>query len=232
MNDPGGPAGLSEVSSAVVVIDVLRAFTTTAWAFAGGAEQILLAGSLADALALKTRHPDWVSVKDGPPAPGFDTVNSPGHLRSLDLTGRTLVLKTTNGTAGALAARNAPLVLCAGFTVAAATARALAVHRVRRTTFVITGDDGLAEEDLACAQYIAGLAAGSAPDAELCLRRASRSFRAAEIAEGLRHGYPGIHPDDVPLCLEADRFPFAMRAVPTAPADGEPAHMTLRPHHV
>lgn len=72
-----GVAELTRTPSVAVVVDVMRAFTVAAWAFGRGAEKIVLAGSLTDALALKARHPDWVALKDGPPAPGFDAVNSP-----------------------------------------------------------------------------------------------------------------------------------------------------------
>ena len=119
--------GISELAGAppaAVVVDVMRAFTVAAWAFAAGAEKIVLAGTLDEALALKAGHPDWVTLKDGPPAAGLDAVNSPALLRSAGLEGRTVVQKTTYGTAGALAAREASLVLCASFVVAGATSRA------------------------------------------------------------------------------------------------------------
>ncbi|MEV7672746.1 2-phosphosulfolactate phosphatase [Streptomyces sp. NPDC000963] len=214
---------LTDIPSAAVVVDVMRAFTVAAWAFGGGAERIVLAGSLDEALALKARHPDWVALKDGPPAPGFDAVNSPGLLRSADLGGRTVVQKTTAGTVGALAVEDAPLVLCAAFVVAEATARLLRSRGCDGVTFVVTGEDGRAEEDLACAQYIAGRAAGARTDPAGFLRRAARSRAAAELTEGVREG---AHPDDVALCLELDRFPFAMVA---AVEDGL---MVLRPHAV
>ncbi|MET7473793.1 2-phosphosulfolactate phosphatase [Streptomyces sp. NPDC005648] len=217
-----GITGLTRVPSAVVVIDVLRAFTTASWAFAGGADRILLAASLEEARELKARRPELITLKDGPPAPGFDLVNSPALLRSHDLTGRVLAQKTTNGTVGAHAAGTAPLLLCAAFTVAAATAAVLRAERVDQVTFVVTGRDGRAEEDLACAEYIAELAAGRTTSAAPYLRRAARSKAAADIAEGVRRGHEGVHPEDVPLCLEADRFPFAMAVTP------EDGHMTLR----
>ncbi|WP_367220317.1 hypothetical protein [Streptomyces sp. 16-176A] len=44
------------------------------------------------------------------------------------------------------------------------------------------------------------------------LRRARVSRAARDLAEGLRLGYRGIHPDDIALCLEAGRFPFPMTA--------------------
>ncbi|CAM5266188.1 putative 2-phosphosulfolactate phosphatase OS=Streptomyces tendae OX=1932 GN=F3L20_18060 PE=3 SV=1 [Streptomyces tendae] len=150
-----------ETPSVAVVVDVMRAFTVAAWVFAQGAEKIVLAGSLDEALALKARHPDRVALKDGPPAPGFDLVNSPGLIRSADLGGRTVVQKTTAGTVGALAVKDASLVLCAGFVVAEATARLLRERAAEHVTFVVTGEDGRADEDLACAQYIAGRAGGA-----------------------------------------------------------------------
>lgn len=200
---------LVETPRVAVVVDVMRAFTVAAWAFSQGAEKVVLAESLDDALALKARHPDWVAIKDGPSAPGFDTVNSPGLLRSIDLGGLTVVQKTTAGTVGALAVKEASLVLCASFVVAEATARLLRIRECDGVTFVITGEDGRADEDLACAQYIARRATEAETDATEFLRRAGESRAAAELAQGVRQG---VHPDDVALCLELDRFPFAMVA--------------------
>ncbi|WP_449349818.1 2-phosphosulfolactate phosphatase [Streptomyces shaanxiensis] len=216
-----GTAELTEVPSVAVVVDVMRAFTVAAWAFGQGAEKIVLAESLDEALALKERHPDWVALKDGPPAPGFDTVNSPGLLRSLDLAGRTVVQKTTAGTVGALAVREASLVLCASFVVAEATVRLLRARGGDAVTFVVTGEDGRAEEDLACAQYLARRVTDPGTDAAEFLRRAAESRAATELAEGVRKG---VHADDVALCLELDRFPFAMAATQ------EDSLMVLRPH--
>ncbi|MFH8529918.1 2-phosphosulfolactate phosphatase [Streptomyces tendae] len=218
--------GIPEVTEApavAVVVDVMRAFTVAAWAFARGAEKIVLAGSLEEALDLKAGHPDRVALKDGPLVPGFDLVNSPGLLRSADLAGRTVVQRTTAGTVGALAVRDASLVLCAGFVVAEATAGLLRERGAERVTFVVTGEDGRADEDLACAQYIAGRADGDGADAGGFLRRAAASRAATELAQGVRQG---VHPDDVALCLEADRFPFAMVAAQ------EDSLMVLRPRPV
>jgi 2-phosphosulfolactate phosphatase len=211
---------LVEAPSVAVVVDVMRAFTVAAWAFGQGAEKIVLAESLDEALALKARHQDWVALKDGPPAPGFDTVNSPGVLRCIDLDGRTIVQKTTAGTVGALAVKEASLVLCASFVVAEATARLLRTRKSDSVTFVVTGEDGQADEDLACAQYIARRATEAGTDAAEFVRRAADSRAAAELGEGVRQG---VHPDDVALCLELDRFPFAMVATL------EDSLMVLRP---
>ncbi|MER7868506.1 2-phosphosulfolactate phosphatase [Streptomyces cellulosae] len=200
---------LTDVPDVAVVVDVMRAYTVAAWAFARGAGRIVLAESLEDALALKARHPEWVTLKDGPPAPGFDLVNSPALMRNTDLSGRTVVQKTTAGTVGALAVKDASLVLCASFVVAEATVAVLRARASREVTFVVTGGSGRAEEDLACAEYIAGRADGDVIAADPYLRRAAASRSASELTQGVR---AGSTPEDVSLCLELDRFPFAMAA--------------------
>jgi hypothetical protein len=52
-----------------------------------------------------------------------------------------LCKKTTAGTVGALAVKEASLVLCAGFVVAEATARLLRTREGDSATFVVTGVD-------------------------------------------------------------------------------------------
>ena len=221
-----GISELRTIPQVAVVVDVMRAFTVAAWAFNLRAEKIILVGSAEEALALKAGHPDWIAVKDGPPAQGFDVVNSPGQLRAIDVTGCTLVQTTTFGTMGALAAKETPLLMCASFVVAGATAHLLRARRASEVTFIITGDGGEADEDLACADYIAQLAAGLKVKPDAFISRAARSAAAANLAEGVRRGYQGIHPDDVDLCLEVNRFPFAMTA------REEDGRLTLRPRRV
>ena len=110
--------------------------------------------------------------------------------------------------------------------VAGATARLLRARTYGDVTFVVTGEEGQADEDLACAQYIAGSAAGAGTDATTFLDRAAMSRGAARLTAGADGGVDGIHRDDLALCLELDRFPFAMVAA------AEDSLMVLRPHAV
>jgi 2-phosphosulfolactate phosphatase len=93
----------------------------------------------------------------------------------------------------------------------------------QRVTFVITGNDGRAEEDLAAAEYIAALLADEAVPADRYVARAAGSDTAAALRDALRVGYQGVDAGDLALCFDADRFDFAMQAVD----DG--ATLTLRP---
>jgi len=208
------PIGSPQVA---VVIDVMRAFTATAAALGAGAREVLLAASAQDALALKARHPGSVAWTDGELEPGFDCGNSPVQVGARDLAGVTCVATTSAGTVGAHAAKGAGLLFTASFTVAAATARAVRAAGADDVTYVITGARttaaehlGRAEEDLACAEYIAAMVAGENVTADGYLERARRSPAADRLREGIRLGYPGIDRDDVELCLDLDRFPFAM----------------------
>jgi 2-phosphosulfolactate phosphatase len=219
-----GVSDLDPVLPVAVVVDVMRAFTTAAHALDRGAYAVILAGSRDEVARLKQQQPDLVAITDGPPRTGFDTVNSPAIVAALDLTGRTVAMATTAGTTGALAARHAGLLLCASFVVADATADLLRAIAADDITFVITGDHGNAEEDRACAEYIARRIIADSEDITPYLHRAANSAASAQLREGLRLGYAGIHPTTSRSASRPTRFPFAM----AVSVDG--SLLTLRPY--
>jgi 2-phosphosulfolactate phosphatase len=74
-----------EPVDAVVVIDVLRSFTTAAYAFAAGASTIYPVETIAGAFRLLRRVPDAATtgaVGGGDPIPGFDFGNSPSAVQN------------------------------------------------------------------------------------------------------------------------------------------------------
>src|SRR6266508_6970461 len=87
---------------AVVVIDVIRAFTTAAFAFAAGAREIVLTSAVEEALALRAHFPGALVMGevDGLPVEGFDFSNSPAELIGRDLGGRRMIQRTSAGTQG------------------------------------------------------------------------------------------------------------------------------------
>ena len=212
-----GIAECGGVSGTAVVIDVLRAYTTAAWAFHLGVERIVLSDDIDEALRLKASIPGALALKDAALVPGFELSNSPVELQAAgDLRGRVIVQRTGHGTAGAVAAKAAEHLYCAAFVNAAATAAALRRAGVSRVYYVVTGDDGAAEEDRACAEYIAALVDDPAAEAAPFLRRAAESIAAATIRRRVEAGIWGVHGRDVETCLEADRFGFVMRAADEA----------------
>jgi 2-phosphosulfolactate phosphatase len=201
----------ADVDGIAVVVDVLRAFSFAAYALDRGVDRLILTDDLDDARSVAASIPGALLGKDGPPEPGFELLNSPGQvLERSDLAGRTVVHRTAAGTIGAVAARAAAHLYCASFVVAGATAHRLRALPPAPVTFVITGQGGQAEEDLSCAEHIAACLDDPGAEPGPQLRRAARA--GARLRRGVELGYPGIHRDDVDLCLQVDRFDFAMRA--------------------
>ncbi len=98
------------IEGAVVVIDVLRSFTTSAVAFARGASRIFAVDSLDAAWRAASRHPGALMLgafPGGAPIPEFDLPNSPARVDAAAVAGRTIVLLTAGGARGLIAARRA-----------------------------------------------------------------------------------------------------------------------------
>jgi phosphosulfolactate phosphohydrolase-like enzyme len=140
----------------VVVIDVLRAFTTAAYAFRAGLGEIELVSTVDEAFAAPGFRMGEVG---GRLIPGFDHNNSPSRLVGRRLKGRG-VLRTGSGTQCVAAATGADEVWLGSLVVAGATARALAGRC--EVTLVASGPPHEGEEDLACAEWIASLLQGTA----------------------------------------------------------------------
>jgi 2-phosphosulfolactate phosphatase len=226
-----------------VVIDVLRATSTMIAALAAGAEAIYPVVSVEDAIKLVTslgrtapRAPRagpgtraergsaergsaergetlLAGERRGHPIEGFDLGNSPAEFTPEAVSGKRVVMSTTNGTAALVAASGAERVLVAAFVNLAAVAAA--VEGAERLAVVCAGREGrFAIDDALCAGMLisrladrlggaleledAGraalaLASSYAPDADFLLRSASG---AALAAIGLE--------EDVRWCARAD----------------------------
>jgi len=215
---------------AVVVVDVLRAFTFEPWAFEQGAARILAVDDADRALRLAhsfTPRALAAGERGGRPLEGFDLGNSPVALADLDVAGRTLVHRTSAGTQGLARTAGSELVLAASFVNAAATARYLLQADVDEVTFVVTGDssgrDG--DEDMACAELIAARLMGGDPDPGPYLRRVARSDAGRMFAPD---GPDWAPPADLLLACEVDRFDLALVAGP----GGERGVVEVHPHPV
>lgn len=207
-----GIAGAAEARGHVVVIDVLRAFTCAAYAFEGGAREILLAGTVADALDLHRARPGAILIGQGrrDESHHFPTGNSPWALRRTDLRDRTLVQRTGNGTRGVVAATNAEAVYLASLVNATATARHLRAIGAGTVSLVASGwpPDGVdGPEDVACRDLIAARLRREEPDVDAIRTTVRGCPAAAELLDPSRGD--GCY-EDLHMALDVDRFDFAM----------------------
>jgi 2-phosphosulfolactate phosphatase len=199
-------------TGAVVVIDVIRAFTTAAFAFGAGARAIELVDTVEAALARRAADPGLRIMGEvgGLPPTGFDFGNSPLEIATADVAGRTLVQRTSAGTQGAVRCAGAAPLLLASFACARATVAHLRAARARALTLVCTGPEG---EDQACAAHLEALLRGGIPDPPLPERaRGAGLRRIADPALLAAHGEAQIAAfvADVEACVGVDRFDFAM----------------------
>jgi 2-phosphosulfolactate phosphatase len=203
----------------VVVIDVLRAFSTAAYAFGAGAESITLVGEVEDAVALKSQMMGTLIMGEvkGIRPESFDFGNSPTEIQKQDFRGRHLIQRTSAGTQGVIRSLNAEKLFTASFVVAGATVRAVRQLDPAAVSFVITGRyfDG---EDKACADYLAACLRGEDSDPMPYLERVCN---ASELTHMPPEKFPEVE-SDLKLCTQLDTFSFAM------PVTRENGHPVMR----
>jgi 2-phosphosulfolactate phosphatase len=201
----------AQATGTVVVIDVLRAFTTAAFAFAAGAADITLVGAIEEAFALRERNPDLLLAGEvyGLPIESFDYGNSPSAFLDADLSGRRLVQRTSAGTQGVVRSQNADTLLASSLCCARATVDTIRRHPGAPITLVITGarPDDPADEDAACADYLEALLTGQEPDRAEIVRRVRESQVAAKFLDPADPRFPSA---DLDCAVNIDRFDFAL----------------------
>jgi len=121
----------SELAGAtVVVIDVLRATTSIAYALAAGAAQVIPCLEIDDARRTAAKFPrDQVLLggeRGGVRIEGFDLANSPEEYSAEVVAGKTIVFTTTNGTRAMMRCRQAQRVFAGAIVNLSATVRAIA----------------------------------------------------------------------------------------------------------
>ena len=195
-----------------MVVDVLRAFTTTAYAFDRGAKEIILVSTIEEAFELRERDADYLLIGkvNGLPIDGFDFPNSPSAIENLDLSNQRLVLRTTAGTQGVVLAKQANHLFVTSFCVATSTAQNVRALNPEVVTFVETGlrSKGGGEEDSACADYITSLLLKSPVSVTDIHNRVLESRAAARFLNTESSDFPKA---DLEHALKIDRFQFSMK---------------------
>jgi 2-phosphosulfolactate phosphatase len=201
-----GIEGARQARGIAVVIDVLRSFTVSAYALAGGARECRLVTTTDEARALAAATPDTVicAEEEGLPVKGIAISNSPTQIVAAKLGGCILVQRSSAGTPVAAAVHEGVDIFAASLVVARATVQACLLRRPAVLTLVASADF---PEDHACALYMEAIVRGATPDVDRLLRPLKESERYAHLIGGT---WPGFPPTDLDLALQPDRFSFAM----------------------
>jgi 2-phosphosulfolactate phosphatase len=208
----------------VLVIDVLRASTSIAAALANGARAVIpLAGvdeAITRARSLERSDVLLAGERKMAPIPGFALGNSPREFTAEAVSGKTIVLTTTNGTAALSNVSGAADVLVGSFVNYSAVLALLraSARAGKSITIVCAGTNGrFALEDAICAgRFVRGVARrGLQPvlgDAATVASMVDRRM-GADLGAVLRdseHGRALIdagHGADVDYCAGLDRHP-------------------------
>jgi 2-phosphosulfolactate phosphatase len=216
-------AGAGQAKGLVVIIDVMRAFTSAAFMMHLGTHKIILLAEPEAVLQLKRdRGALAVGEVGGVPVPGFDLGNSPFRILAAgrDLfTGRVVAQRTSAGVTGALAAARragpgghpASGLILGSYVTARATARY--IHQLSPPPEVVSlvamGDAGtqVTPDDEACADYLEHLLTGRAYDHVTALRRVVEHECTQKFLRADRAHFP---PADPVYCLQRDLFDFVL----------------------
>lgn len=205
LKDAGKAKGIT------IVIDVLRAFTTTCYLFARGAKEVMSVADLDDAYAIKKTHPSYLLIgeRKGIKPSDFDLGNSPAELQTVSFKGKTVIFTTSAGTQGIHKAMHADEVITGAFVNANAIASYIQKRKPNDVTLLCTDDSHPKNEDVMCAKYITSL-----------LRGHPMNFRTIQMYMNTHPSADGflLHPmtkwskKDFGLCMTRDTFDFVVKA--------------------
>jgi 2-phosphosulfolactate phosphatase len=200
-------------SGTVVVIDVIRAFTTAAVAFANGAEHIWCVEGLDEAVVLGRATVGAVVMGEerGLRPDRFDLGNSPTEPARDVVGGRTVVQRTSNGTRALVAATGAEELFAMAASNVTATYRCLGLLRPYEVSLVCSG---ALSDDLACAEHLYELIRRGTADTTILTERIVAS--AGEHMERWKVDHVRAERDrflaDIAVCAAVDTVGFAMAA--------------------
>jgi len=201
-----------------IVIDVIRSTTTLAVMFDQGAARVLVAGTVEQAREAAQKIPGSLlcGERNVQPLPGFDYGNSPVQFSHVDLSGRELILTTTNGTRAFYACPEGSTRLAGCFYNAGAVtakALALALEHESNISLVCSGElNYFALDDAVCAGYLAlELQRQQGPEkplhldesalAAMALYEAYKPPKVLDYSNSARSVIEGGLPDDPPFCM-------------------------------
>ncbi|RHW38960.1 2-phosphosulfolactate phosphatase [Neobacillus notoginsengisoli] len=193
-----------------IVIDVIRAFTVAHYAFLRGAKALILTATTDEAFLLQKKNPGYLLAGEinGLPIQGFDFDNSPAKMATANVSGRTIVQKTTNGVKAALHALDADAVFVTGFSNARKTAECVGKLWSADATINLIASHPDGDDDLACAEYIKDILLGKE---ELSIKDVAERIRSCGPAEKFfDEGRPEFNAEDIEFCTKVIAGDFVM----------------------
>lgn len=137
--------------SAKILVDVYRSTSTMPIMLKKGAQRIIPFSTLKEARDMKKRNPEYIIAGEryGFKIPGFDMSNSPHESAHVDLSGKTIIFSSTNGTKALEKIKESIVIYVASFVNFSSTCSDIIDSGIEKIDIVLSGrPDGDADEDL------------------------------------------------------------------------------------
>ena len=198
----------------IVVVDVIRAFTTVCALFERGVQEVYCAPDLATALS-SSAHATIIGEAENGEQMHSVLPNSPSVIARTEIAFQRAIVTTLNGTRVLFDVQNARYVLamCAS-NVTATALWILSLNECQRVDIIVS--DPLGNEDRDCARFLSDLLAGR-PGIAATLARAVREGASSHWSRWGRYSSASVwnqFSDDVTICQRVDTFasPLIVRA--------------------
>jgi len=196
----------------VVVIDVLRAFTTACYAINNNPKDCIIVPDIDTAYKLKKENPDYILLgeRDGFSIPGFDYSNSPAEMIDVDFSNKTIVHTTTLGTRGIInALKHTKKVITGSFVNAKAVVNYIKKENPNYVHLFCTDSSSDDNEDTVFAKYIKSCFENKPLDINIIKKNLMKHESGIRYLINPRTKYSKR---DFFLALELDKFNFVLKA--------------------
>jgi len=206
--------GAKKANGLTVIIDVFRAFSTACYLFSRGVKSIIITDSIKEARYLKDNNNDLILVgeRNGKKIKYFDFGNSPSRIIQNEFKDKNIVLTTSAGTRGIIAAKNSIEIVTASFLNADAVVNFLRDYKMRnkKISIVAMGNNGLEKniEDKLCAEYIYNRLKGKILDKEKIINKIYNNKTSDRFFDKNVKSSPK---KDLELCLKFNVFNFVLK---------------------
>lgn len=204
--------GAKDARGLTVIIDVFRAFSTACYAFGCGASKIFPIGDIKLAYEIKSKNPDYMLIgeRNEQKPEGFDFGNSPSHLLTANLAGKTIVHTTSSGTQGIANAQNADEIITGSFVNAGAIVKYIQKKMPETVSLVCMGYacEYPTDEDTLCAQWIKNELENKPNNFNEMVEKIRQGSGARFFDPGKQSWSPQA---DFDLCLNLNHFNFVLK---------------------
>lgn len=206
--------GAAKAEGLTVIIDVFRAYTTAAYLFANQAENIFIVSKVETARKLKEKleTPVLIGERNGIKIEGFNFNNSPYFISQHNFSSKDVILSTSAGTKGIIAAENTAEIITGSFVNIAAAAAYIKKEKPELVSLIAMGNNGVkdADEDNLYARELEKILKGGDSLTEAEIKKRLRSpagdrFFAEETQ-------PEMPRQDFDYSLKINKFDFVIKA--------------------